>query len=214
VIGSGNSIAVIDPATGHVTHSAPIGSEPHALALAADASTLYVGLDGSGEVVKLALPSMAELGRVRLLVSSFFDQSRPLAIAVSPADPSVAAVSMSSQFGALLRDMVIQPQRTAFYPTSTVLAFDSTGGTLYGLEETTLRRMQVLADGVSEQASVALSGWNASLAFANNRVTAGRTLYDAPALAAAGSISGASDCCVSATQAPRAACCWPVPPLS
>jgi len=195
VIGSGNSIAVIDPSTGQVTHSAPIGSEPHALALAADASTLYVGLDGSGEVVKLALPSMAELGRVRLLVSSFFEQSRALAIAVSPTDPSVAAVSMSSQFGtALLRDMVIQPQRTAFYTNNAVLAFDSTGGTLYGLEETTLRRMQVLADGVSEQASVAVSGWNASLAFANNRVTAGRTLYDAPALAAAGSISGASDC--------------------
>jgi len=195
VIGSGNSIAVIEPSTGQVTHSAPIGSEPHALALAADASTLYVGLDGSGEVVKLALPSMAELGRVRLLLSSFFDQSRPLAIAVSPADPSVAAVSMSSQFGtALLRDMVIQPQRTAFYTNNAVLAFDLTGGTLYGLEETTLRRMQVLADGVSEQASVAVSGWNASLAFANNRVTAGRTLYDAPALAAAGSISGASDC--------------------
>src|SRR5882762_5705131 len=195
VIGSGNSIAVIDPATGHVTHSAPIGSEPHALALAADASTLYVGLDGSGEVVKLALPSMAELGRVRLLVSSFFGQSLPQAIAVSPADPSVAAVSMSSQFGtALLRDMVMQPQRTAFYTNNTVLAFDSAGGTLYGLDGGTLRRMQVLADGVPEQASVAVSGWNGSLAFANNRVTAGRTLYDAPALTAAGSISGASDC--------------------
>ena len=195
VIGSGNSIAVIDPSTGQVTHSAPIGSEPHALALAADASTLYVGLDGSGEVVKLALPSMAELGRVRLLVSSFFDQSRPLAIAVSPVDPSVAAVSMSSYFGtALLRDMVIQPQRTAFDTNNTVLAFDSTGGTLYGLDDATLRHMQVLADGVSEQASVAVSGWNASLAFANNRVTAGRTLYDAPTLTPAGSISGASDC--------------------
>src|SRR5262249_17252705 len=125
VIGAGNSIATIDPATGQVTPSAPIGSEPGALALASDGSVLYVGLDGSGEVIRLALPSMTPQGRVRLAVDSSFGSTRAEAISVSPADATVAAVSMA-YFGvsprhagvALLRDMVMQPKRTQVHTGS------------------------------------------------------------------------------------------------
>src|SRR5258708_770722 len=92
VIGSGNSIAAIDPATRGVTHSAPIGSEPNALAIAADGSALYVGLDGSGEVLKLSLPSMTPLGRSRLGVDSSCGRARAQTIAVSRGDASLVAL--------------------------------------------------------------------------------------------------------------------------
>lgn len=207
VIGNGNSIATIEPATGQVTYSAPVGSEPNALAIAAGGSVLYVGLDGSGEVLRLALPSMAPQGRTRLVVDSFFGQSRAETIAASPTDATVAAVSMAwsgvspRHAGvALLRDMVMQPNRTQVHTGSNLVTFDSAGTTLYGLNtETTefgLRSIQVLADGLVQQFVVtAATGFGTrALSFANSRVIAGRALYDAPALAAAGQISGALDC--------------------
>ncbi len=208
VVGVGNTIATVNAVTGQVTHSAPIGSEPDALAIAADGSVLYVGLDGSGEVLRLALPSMTPMGRTRLVVDSFFGRTRAEAIAVSPADGTVAAVSMAWFAGfsprhagaTLLRDMVMQPQRTQTHTGSNLVTFDSAGTTLYGLNiETTefgLRRMQVLADGLLQDFVVtAATGFGVrALAFANNRVIAGPGLYDTPALTAAGVISGASDC--------------------
>ena len=199
VIGSGNSIARIDPATGEVTHSAPVGSEPNALAIAADASALYVGLDGSGEVVRLALPSMTETGRARLPADPYFGTALAQAIAVSPTNPAVAAVSMSSQSGTgLLLDMAMQPKRTGAYKYNNPIAFDAAGTTLYGLdtEWIQLRAIQVLVDGLAEQSAVAYSApyGTQTLAFSNNRVIVGRDLFDTPALTQAGSISGAADC--------------------
>jgi hypothetical protein len=206
VMGVGNSIASIDPATGQVTHSAAIGSEPGMLAISADGSALYAGLNGSGELLKLALPSMAEQGRLRFPSVQFFGHQVAKAIAVSPIDPGVIAVSMkSAAFGnapvVLARDMVMQPQTIP--PSSqgnNLLAFDAAGTTLYGLNtddtNRNLRRIQVLADGLVEQKSVtALDDFLVrNLGFANNRVIAGPVLYDAPTLTPAGSIAEAADC--------------------
>src|SRR6266545_277712 len=118
VIGNGNSIATIEPVTGQVTYSAQIGSNPNAIAISADGSLLYLGLDESGEVVKLALPSMAEVGRTTLVNDNVFGQTRAETIAVSPAEPTVVAVSMAytgmspRHAGvALLRDMALQDRK-------------------------------------------------------------------------------------------------------
>jgi len=190
-----------------VTHSVAVGSEPNALAIAADASVLYVGLDGSGEVERLVLPSMSPQGRARLVVDSFFGATRAETIAVSPVDPAVAAVSMAytgvspRHAGvALLRDMVMQPNRTQTHTGSNLIAFDSSGAKVYGLNvestEFGLRRIGVLADGLAEEVVVpALTSFSTlALSFAGNRVVAGARLFDAPDLAAAGMISGASNC--------------------
>jgi hypothetical protein len=208
VIGAGNSIAVIDPATGQVAHSAPVGSEPNALAMSADGSVLYVGLDGSGEVARFSLPSMTPQGRARLVVDSFFGRSRAESIVVSPTDATVAAVSMAWYVGvsprhagaALLRDIVMQPKRTQTHTGSNLVAFDSAGAKVYGLNIETsefgLRRIGVLARPLAEELVVsAASGFGMrALSYANGRAIAGRALYDAPALTAAGMISGATDC--------------------
>jgi hypothetical protein len=55
---SGNSIAIVDPNSGVVTQSIPIGSEPRALGLSKDAGYLYVGLDGSGQITRLNLSTL------------------------------------------------------------------------------------------------------------------------------------------------------------
>lgn len=199
VIGAGNSIATIDPATGQATQSVPVGSEPNALALAADGSALYVGLDGSGEVVKLALPGMSELSRVRLPIDPQLGQTRAESIAVSPADASVAAVSLRYVFGhigvVLLRDMVTQPKHTSIPSDNNLLAFDSSGSILYGLTTDSsdfgLHANQVLPDGLLEQTTLrsATPTFARTFSFSGNRLVAGPMVYDAPALAAAGRVS-------------------------
>ncbi|MFM1942074.1 MAG: hypothetical protein RI897_1056 [Verrucomicrobiota bacterium] len=43
----GNSVVTLDPATGEITHSAFVGSEPNRMAIAADGTRVYVGIDGA-----------------------------------------------------------------------------------------------------------------------------------------------------------------------
>jgi DNA-binding beta-propeller fold protein YncE len=218
VIGAGNSIASIDPATGQVTHSRPVGSDPNPMALAADGSFLYVGLDGSAEVVRLALPSMAEQGRARLptevrAVGPPAPLSIAKALAVSPADPTVAAASLHAPLAAslgtaLLRDMVAQPQfATTLSPWANALAFDPSGAILYGVGTGELSRMQVVADGLADQSSVSgfFTQFTGALGFANGRVLAGNTIFDATTLTSTGSIVGQSEC-LARNSGPQLVC--------
>ena len=46
----GNTIAEIDPETGEIRRSLPVGSDPTALAVSKDGATLYVGLHGSAAI--------------------------------------------------------------------------------------------------------------------------------------------------------------------
>lgn len=205
VVGAGNSIATIDPTTGQVTHSASVGSEPTAIAVAPDGSALYVGLDGSGEVVKLVLPSMSIQGRTRLPIDRDFGHSIADSIVVSPSDATAIAVSMVSASStlpgdvALLRNMAIQPLTVSASPFSIqFITFDGAGTSLYALDtQSGLRRVQVQLNGLVEQQvapNVSFGANVGTLSFANNRVIAGRFLIDAPGLTAAGAVSGARDC--------------------
>jgi hypothetical protein len=54
---NGNSIAVINPATGAITGFHFAGSEPTKMALSAISNYLYVGLNGNGSVQRLTLPN-------------------------------------------------------------------------------------------------------------------------------------------------------------
>src|SRR5437762_2716901 len=200
VASSGNRIATIDPATGQLSFSRPVGTEPGALAISADASALFVGVDGTSELAKLALPSMTELGRVNI-GSQFIAGT----IAVSPVDPDVVAVSrkvtnsIPSDAGVVLfRSLVAQPKTLNF--GGSLIVFDTAGTALYGLDaESTspaLSRIQVLADGLVAVLSLgnAASGIVRALSFAGNRVIAGRAVYDTPALSAAGVAPSQGDC--------------------
>jgi hypothetical protein len=62
VIGSsspnGNSVVAVDPASGTITASTFVGSEPGKLALSDDGRFLYVGLNGANAVRRVELPSL------------------------------------------------------------------------------------------------------------------------------------------------------------
>lgn len=222
----GNRIARIDAQSGAVSYSAPVGSNPGALALSADGSVLYVGLGGSGEIVSLELPNLQELARVRLPMDPFFGQLFAEDISVSPASRDVFAVStrrsgVSPRHGGvfLVRDMVVQPRRTQDHTGSNRIGFDATGSQIYGYNnETTefgLRRIEVLADGLREAAVVAANGgFGTMLDVRDGLALVGPSAFAADAsLAPLGSVSGAWDCsklpgrprvaCLSSTEANR-----------
>ena len=218
VVGTGNRIATIDPGTGTVTWSDPIGSDPSALALSADASVLYVGLRGSGEVLKVAVPGMQVLARVSLPIQNFFGQLYAEEISVSPIDNTVFAVSLfrsgtSPRHGgvALVRNMQVQPLRTQDHTGSNRIGFDASGGWLYGLNnETTefgLRRIEVLADGLAERKVITSQGqFNTPLEVRDGLVIANATAYRADdTMAQLGTISSAANC-IKVPAIPRAVC--------
>lgn len=160
VVGQGNSIATIEPATGAVTYSPPFGSEPSAMAFSRDGNSLFVGLSGSGEVMKLRLPDMVEQSRFRLPVEEFGGPTQASSIAPSPTDPDVVAVSISANNNianhrgiVLVRNGVVQARRSSVFSDSGLIAFDPNGQFIYGYNGAdTVRRIQVLPDGVVEQA--------------------------------------------------------------
>ena len=206
----GNSIASIDPATGAVSYSGPVGSEPAALAISADGSVLYAGLDGSGDVLRLRLPDMVELGRTRLPAPDFYGQLLAESIAVSPADPGVVAVStrrvgISPRHGGvvLIRDDVLQPTMTQDHTGSNLLTFGSDGNSVYGYNnestEFGLRRLAVLADGLQEVQVVdagSSSGFSqTTLSYSPRGLLLGRALWQTPDLALLGTHAAEGGLC-------------------
>jgi DNA-binding beta-propeller fold protein YncE len=214
----GNRLARIDPA-GTLQVSPPIGSEPFALAVAADGSAIVVGLDGSGEVIKFSLPGLVEQWRVRLPVDPFYGQLLPENIALSPVDPDLVAISMrrvsvSPRHGgvALIRAGVLQPRRTQDHTGSNLITFDRSGAALYGFDNdgaAGLRRIGLLADGLVEELVVAVNG-----SFIDARhldVVAGgvlieRQVYGTPALALLGQAGGNTRGCRAAVAAAALLC--------
>ncbi len=221
VLGVGNSLAFIDEVSGQVTHSAPIGSEPSALAVAADGSAVVVGLSGSAEVVKLRLPDLIEQWRVRL-PAGFFGPSLPESIAISPIQPDIeavalyrSAVSPRHDGVALIRNGVLQPRRTSDHTGSNLITFGADGTQLHGLNtETTefgLRRIAVLQDGLQEEQVL----WNAGQGFntrylerlgTGDRLLLGQVIHRVPGLERAGQINGDGPPCRWHAAAGRIVC--------
>lgn len=203
----GNRIAIIKAGDGSVTYSAPVGSAPKALALASDGASLYVALDGSGEVVRLRLPGLTELARVRMPLSGFFGAGYVEELAASPTSPDVFAASLYAkgvsprhQGVVLVRNAVVQPTATAGHTGANSIGFDSTGAWLYGYNnETTefgLRRIEVVPDGVVERRNVFTDGsFRRRLRIQDAVALVGNRAYRADdSLALLGEVSGGTDC--------------------
>lgn len=168
VVGNGNSIATIDPHSGAVTYSQAIGSEPKTLSISPDGQYLYVGLEGAGEVVKLALPNMAVLARITLGVDASYGTYFANSIAVSPADSNTFAVSLKNRVSPshagviLVNGTVIAPRSTQRHTGSNRIVFGADGTVLYGINDETsefgLRQITVSPDGLTQSRVVATSG--------------------------------------------------------
>jgi hypothetical protein len=72
-------LALIDVETGHYERSRWIGGQPNLLAISPDASTLFVSLDETGEILQLSLPALEEVGR--LVLPRQHDTGRPCEVA-------------------------------------------------------------------------------------------------------------------------------------
>lgn len=218
VVGQGNRIALIDAASGAVSYSAVVGSEPGAMALAADGASLYLALDGSSELVQLSLPGLTEIGRLRLPPDGSLGALAIDAIAASPTDPQVVALSLAytavspRHAGVMLvRRLVDMPLRTQGHTGSNVIAFGSDGRWLYGFNnETTefgLRRIEVLADGLAERQVLAYAVPQFYLRTMDRTpygLLLGNRLFAEGTLAPLGQISGAVEC--RPLVAPKLAC--------
>lgn len=206
-VGSGNRIAIIDPASGTVTRSLPVGSEPNAMAIASDGASIYVGLNGSGEVVRLALPGFAEIGRVRLPSSSFYGQFVAETLAASPVDADVFAVALarpgvSPKHGgvALVRAMQLQPQQSQDHTGSNLIVFGADGQSVYGYNnETTefgLRRLEVLPNGLVERQVISFGGgfYQRTIDRMGERVLVNNRVARAPGLELDGQLGYGTGC--------------------
>jgi hypothetical protein len=87
-----NTIAHLDPTTGAMTGAVPAGTEPDALALSDDGSTLYVGVDWSAAVRRLTLPGMTTAAEYSLGRDRIFGPYYANSIEVAPGAPAIIAV--------------------------------------------------------------------------------------------------------------------------
>jgi YVTN family beta-propeller protein len=92
----GNSVLVIDPATGAVLRSVLVGSEPSRLAVSGDGRFLYVGLDGASAVKRYLLPDLTLDLTIPLGSHPAFGPYQALDLQVAPGAPGTVAVSLGA----------------------------------------------------------------------------------------------------------------------
>lgn len=158
-----NSVAAVDPATGGVTGSVAVGSEPSMLVPARDGSLLYVALDGPGTVRRVTLAPLAAglefaTGRVEEMETM---PGNAAALAVSQMNPGTSPRHLGV---CLYVDGVPRSRCTQGHTGSNSIEFGETGSVMYGYNnETTefgFRTIDVLSDGLQEvQVSGGLISW-------------------------------------------------------
>lgn len=148
-------LATIDASTGAVLQTLAVAEQPEVLAVSPDGRFLYAGLNGTGELAKYDLSTMALVARTPI-------SGRAVSIAISPVDLESVAVARTDLCSGctgptsgvvLLKSMVLQPNVSydRFYST-TIIGFDPSGSVLYSVDSGstagTFVRHLVLADGL------------------------------------------------------------------
>jgi hypothetical protein len=164
---TGNSVTVLNPTNGAIENSVFVGSEPTRLALAGDAQTLYVNLDGGGSIRRFN--TVDQTAGTQFSVGSDGSDG-PYAIsdlAVAPDNPNVVAVARQKRFtspsqsGVAIFDNGAQRPQTGpgHIDGSFYLAFSNSETALYGSGSYLgLTLMTVSANGVAVNGSVPFSG--------------------------------------------------------
>ncbi|HEU0014509.1 MAG TPA: IPT/TIG domain-containing protein [Longimicrobium sp.] len=190
-----NSVVAIDPLTGAVVDEVGVGSNPGRLALSDDGSTLWVAMEGTGEVRRLSLPGLS------LGTAFSVDPDRVEDMRVMPGHPGTLAVarrntccSPAHEGVVIFDDGVPRPVATPGHTGSNTIAFGGTGAVLYGYDTGTssaaLYTMRVDAGGVSIVR--ATGGFNLGywLQYAAGRLYARASVVDAGRLVSVGSFAG------------------------
>jgi len=157
----GNSVAILNPATGDIEATLFVGSEPTALALSDDASTLYVALFGAPAVVKVDVDSFSVVDRFDLGTDRWSGPLFAEQIAVLPGMPDSVAVStwrkgLSPRHGGvgIWDGGVRRANMTRDHTGANRIAFAGSADFLYGYNnestEYGFRTLAVKPDGLEE----------------------------------------------------------------
>jgi len=149
----GNSVLRLDPSTGAIENSVWVGSEPRKAVMAANGSTLYVGLDGARAVRKVDLNTFTA-GQQFNVGSTTLDG--PLLFcdfAASPFNSELVAVSRSSESSSGSRQIAIFENgvmRSSTGGSSASIAFGASDQQLWGsgFDSYNLQSVQVGPNGV------------------------------------------------------------------
>lgn len=93
---NGNTISVLNLATGQITSSSYAGSDPDVLAISRDSQYLYAGIHGAALVQRFTLPSLAMDISYSLGRNSYFGAYYALDLQVAPGAPHTTAVSLGN----------------------------------------------------------------------------------------------------------------------
>ncbi len=200
----GNTITMINPATGVVGRSVFVGSEPGKLALSDDAQYLYVGLNGAAAIRRVDLQTFTATQQFSLGSDPIFGPFYPEDIAVAPGQALVVAVSLrrlgvSPEHGgvAIFDNGVQRPVRTQAHKSSNVIEFGATADRIYGYNNSSteygFRRLSVTPSGVTEVDLVRdlFSSFSADMVFDAGRVFASvGKVIDAEARTVLGTFGG------------------------
>jgi DNA-binding beta-propeller fold protein YncE len=180
----GNTVTVINPATGEIGPSVFVGSEPARLALSDDGQFLYVGLDGAAAVRRVDLASGTAGLQFSLGSDSFFGSYYVEDMEVMPGQPGTVAISrrftsVSPRHAgvAIYDNGVRQPTTTQGHTGSNVIEFAATASRLYGYNnestEFGFRRLDVGPTGVTElDAGTLFDGFGVDMEFDGGRIFA------------------------------------------
>src|SRR5215469_4845685 len=134
-----NSIVGIDPVTGNVMRTIPVGSQPNQIAISDDGTQMFVGLDGAGAVRQVNLTT-GQAGAQFSLGGGPGVYNPPFtaaALAVLPGEPNSVAVFSTSGIVTIYDSGVPRPKNssglinTYFDQNFGALAFGLTASTLY-----------------------------------------------------------------------------------
>jgi FG-GAP-like repeat/Abnormal spindle-like microcephaly-assoc'd, ASPM-SPD-2-Hydin len=178
-----NTLTTVDPVTGTLGNSVPIGSDPAKLAISGDSSVLYVALEDSAEVRPVQIASQTP-GTAFTLGG---EPQRPYSaedIAVSPGSPGTIAVSRRAMGSprhegvAIFDNGVMRPATTPDQTGSNLIEFSNSPSTLYGYNnestESGFRTMSVSPSGVvvTNVQQNLISGPAVDMQFENGRIYA------------------------------------------
>jgi hypothetical protein len=177
-----NSVQEIDPFTGTLLRSLFVGSQPNRMAMADTGLHLYVGLDGSAQIVRVSLATFTVDLRFALGNDPFFGPYLPRELAVQPGNPNVLAVvrsrlGVTGTGGVAIYDSGVARPVIATAQSVTELEFStSTPSRLYGYNDESsgfdYSRLTVDASGVTlnDETNGLFQGYSTDIRFDNGRM--------------------------------------------
>lgn len=203
----GGGLAIVDASTGAIQQTTSLAGEPGPLLVSQAGDALYVGLDATGEVLKLDPDTLTVQARTSI------EGARVLGMAISPADPNRLAVSVTDIClgcsGGQVRLVMLDSMRLGAEVSSSphysfpVFAFDPAGDRIYSFNNLSTQAELAVHDVVAS--GIRLNRWlgdhfggGRNMWVEGSQLMVGGTSYRLPDLSPGWAVPGNVDHCVKA----------------